>query len=412
MKNKQKAVGELALPLNLKDSPAWPRHGRCPMCDKELDGAFAVINGGALMGEGDGTASLDGRLIGHLNLTWHGAHHHVKPSDNDVYVGVDVVEEAACGQFDLNFCSTACMRAFLNKSVDELEKQVEKRRAKQKAELERAKRKEIRAHEIELDGKFPRELDDLLRPHRVVAVGEIHGSNEIPGFFCELAKHMAKDRKPLVVALEIPSVNQEALNQFSLTRDPSHLENMPHFANSLQDGRSSKAMMKLIKKLKNLGAVHIVAFDAGADESLPLYQWQQSRDLRMGELLAKTLEENPYARMLVLAGNVHTKNSIGSFFDKTYRSAVFHMSSVKNSPVKPTDVFNMSAMFQEGETWTMTEDGKPPHKWAKRTNAYTEAVDADRYLVVHNWMEQEGHNAVLFIRKLTASPPYKAKQGN
>ena len=113
----------LELPLVLKDTSTWPSDSKCPVCSKEFNGAFATVNGGALMMDGD-VDGMDERMRAFITLIWHGRHDHDGEAD-DVYAGLDIVEDGAQGQFDLYFCSTACLRAFFNACVDKLEQKVE-----------------------------------------------------------------------------------------------------------------------------------------------------------------------------------------------------------------------------------------------------------------------------------------------
>lgn len=61
----------------------------------------------------------------HFGFSWQG------PSDL-IGTGFEVVSNSAEGQCSFGFCSTACLREFLNSCVDHLEKQIEKARAKER----------------------------------------------------------------------------------------------------------------------------------------------------------------------------------------------------------------------------------------------------------------------------------------
>jgi hypothetical protein len=58
-----------------------------------------------------------------FDLGWQG------PSD-EIGTGFQVVSNSSEGQSVFNFCSTACLRAFLNSCVDHLETQMEKSQSK------------------------------------------------------------------------------------------------------------------------------------------------------------------------------------------------------------------------------------------------------------------------------------------
>src|SRR5262249_19044409 len=139
MSDKPKTAGKFSLPLPMKDTCTWPRESKCPVCSKQFNGAFAVLNAGALMGDGKGNGSWDDRLLGFFTMIWHGAHGNPDPAENDVYSGIDVVEDVQGGQYDLTFCSTSCMRSFLNACIDKLEMRVKRSQARNRRDLEKMK---------------------------------------------------------------------------------------------------------------------------------------------------------------------------------------------------------------------------------------------------------------------------------
>lgn len=66
------------------------------------------------------------RMEGFFHLTWHGAHTNeggqgVSP---DTYAYLPLSKDYRGGQCGFEFCSTDCLRAFLNHCVDELEKRI------------------------------------------------------------------------------------------------------------------------------------------------------------------------------------------------------------------------------------------------------------------------------------------------
>ena len=71
--------------------------------------------------EGDGSNSLDG----YLDLSWHGAHDSGQGVHREVDGFVPVARDVRGGQFDLYFCSTGCLRKFLNHCVDLLDRDIE-----------------------------------------------------------------------------------------------------------------------------------------------------------------------------------------------------------------------------------------------------------------------------------------------
>jgi hypothetical protein len=68
------------------------------------------------------------KMDGFLSLAWHGAHDGGKGRGKEIGCVVDIIRDAVGGQADLYFCSTGCLRRFLNACVDELERRMAKER--------------------------------------------------------------------------------------------------------------------------------------------------------------------------------------------------------------------------------------------------------------------------------------------
>lgn len=107
----------------------FPKEALCPVCKaaKVLEPhSMAIINLGAILmtnrETGSGTMSDD--LDGFLRLIWHGAHDGGLGRDSGVDAHVEIVQDVRGGQADLYFCSTGCLREFLNACVDELERTI------------------------------------------------------------------------------------------------------------------------------------------------------------------------------------------------------------------------------------------------------------------------------------------------
>jgi hypothetical protein len=66
----------------------------------------------------------DDRMDGFLALDWYGAHDGGQGRDRDIFERIEIGKDVRGGQFDILFCSTKCLRAYLNFCVDELEKKI------------------------------------------------------------------------------------------------------------------------------------------------------------------------------------------------------------------------------------------------------------------------------------------------
>ncbi len=115
-------------PLVQGEKSHWPAKSPCPVCRRKKvcePHSFAALSFGALLM--DRKKDLGGpspNMDGYLGLTWHGAHDGGQGEEREVYCGLDLAREVRGGQGDLCFCSTACLRAFLNTCVDELEARI------------------------------------------------------------------------------------------------------------------------------------------------------------------------------------------------------------------------------------------------------------------------------------------------
>jgi hypothetical protein len=113
----------------------------CEVCGARLDRTSVVIvlSTGAVVDDinCDNTNDiddkqirfLDDRMLGHFSVDYHEIFADLVRGQSDLFTGVNIVEDAKGGQFDLGFCSVPCLRAFF----DEILRQVEARVGESKA---------------------------------------------------------------------------------------------------------------------------------------------------------------------------------------------------------------------------------------------------------------------------------------
>ena len=136
---------KLKLPI-VDGKPAyWPQKPVCPVCRKHKvlePHSMAILAVGALRTDRKKKCSQSSDdLDGFLSLIWHGAHNGGRGHDKDIGCIVDVVRNSFGGQADLYFCSTKCLRQFLNTCVDALEQKIEKERVRISKQVQRVRRK-------------------------------------------------------------------------------------------------------------------------------------------------------------------------------------------------------------------------------------------------------------------------------
>jgi hypothetical protein len=121
----------ISFPVISKKNMKYPKKPICPICRKNKvwePHSFAMLWGGAMEKKGrDGYGSdiEDKKIVGFLSLEWHGAHDDGRGEFRECDCGIDIVDKAAGGNFGLYFCSTSCLREFLNKAVDKLEQEIQ-----------------------------------------------------------------------------------------------------------------------------------------------------------------------------------------------------------------------------------------------------------------------------------------------
>jgi hypothetical protein len=110
--------------LKGQDRPFFPGKGQgCLVCGKPYQGrGFAYLGAGASCDFDE--CGIDERALGaFFHVGFHG-----KNADMSDSGGVEVVKDLDGGQFDLQFCSTACLRQFFSTIVDEVEKSISRQK--------------------------------------------------------------------------------------------------------------------------------------------------------------------------------------------------------------------------------------------------------------------------------------------
>lgn len=123
----RKPPRRITLPVVRGKRVVFPRTPVCPWCRKRKvyePHSMAILNAGAMRPVGEQRYEMASDTAAFLTLSWHGAHSGGKGLRPGVYASVDVAEDVVAGQFDLYFCSTTCLRGFLNYCVDALEEKM------------------------------------------------------------------------------------------------------------------------------------------------------------------------------------------------------------------------------------------------------------------------------------------------
>jgi len=123
-------VTKMRLPTVEGRTNYHPKKALCPWCRKHKvlePHSFAWLAGGALLiDRKTDSGRTDENTDVYLDIGWHGAHDEGEGKDRDAHVTVKLAEDVRGGCYELYFCSTLCLRSYLNFCVDELEKRVKK----------------------------------------------------------------------------------------------------------------------------------------------------------------------------------------------------------------------------------------------------------------------------------------------
>ena len=218
---------------------------------------------------------------------------------------------------------------------------------------------------VRLDVRF--HVDDTIRvgarsgelPHglagagSIMILGELHGTAEVPAF-AATAMEQAVAGRPVILALELPSKSQAALDRYLESRGSDSARdaflNEEMWQPDKQDGKRSAAVFALIdsaRVLKAAGrAVQVLFFD---DET---YR-DSRRDARMAELLAAAHRAAPSAAMIVVTGNVHAKRLPGTPWD----SAFVPMAVALSRRLPSASITSLELKHSGGDAWVCAEKG-------------------------------------------------------
>lgn len=147
--------------------------------------------------------------------------------------------------------------------------------------------------------------------HRMLVLGEFHGTRETPLLVRRLVDDYSRDNTPVLLALELPRGENPTLRDYlqsdggAAARQRLHGRAFWTVRDDQHDGRRSRDMLALIESLRALKAqgrvIDVVGYDVDRSDG-----GNQARDNRMAAELRRQYRRMPDgARMLVLTGNVH-----------------------------------------------------------------------------------------------------------
>ena len=223
---------------------------------------------------------------------------------------------------------------------------------------------------------------------KVIVVGEIHGTKEVPLFVLSMLEQLKKNKKPLTLAIEVNSDYQGEFDNYVRTGDFSKILSLENF--TYPDGRSSEAMRKLIEGARHLG-VKLVCFDIAINTDAKL-----NRDSLMGVNLAHAFDGN---QMVVITGNLHANLQEG-YWRPNFRSAIYYLNSLS----KLNDsLVSLNTYFGGGTTWCCMADGCKEHDAGKMNVGNKHGFT--NFIALYEGAHPSGYTGYVYFDSVTASPP-------
>lgn len=245
-------------------------------------------------------------------------------------------------------------------------------------------------------------IRDFLGSKKVILVGEIHGTRTVPELFGNIVASLASNKERTLVILEINQSSQSSIDEFVKTGDERALKKDPFFSRDYQDGRSSRAMVDLIRKLSTLSNVIILCMDPmNGTQSMT----GQARDTGMATFINSN--RVGFDRVLVLSGNIHSRTTLGTPWDKTYRPMGYEFKNMATD-LKSDQLLNILVRCEKVDSWNC--DGAIAASCKARygksvSTDYSAALSAKSYFLWENEMV-DGHNAAIFVRSTKISFPF------
>jgi len=236
------------------------------------------------------------------------------------------------------------------------------------------------------------EFDGFMASKKVIVVGEMHGTAEVPDFVYQLTRHLKK-KYPVTVALEINEDFQSDIERYMRTGDDQILKQCGFFNTAFKDGRSSIAITELIKGLRSL-SISVVCFDIDtATNRNPTI----NRDSIMALNLGRSIHEG---KLVVLTGNLHANLKEG-FWKPGFRSACWRLSADKNLG---ETIVSLNSYFGGGTMWNCMNDGCRERE-AFGNPALEQHYKLKKFTVLSQVIRPDGYHGFVYFDQAHASLP-------
>lgn len=241
----------------------------------------------------------------------------------------------------------------------------------------------------------------LALPGSIVLFGEFHGTRELPAMFGEAACHVAQRGVPVTVALEVERSEQANVDAYLGSTGDSAAESSllgsPHWKLSMRDGRSSRAMVDLLTRLRQLRRAGL-----GIEVFLFADYRGASADAQMANNLSDHRRDHPERALLALTGNYHARTAVGAPWDPGKKFMGWYLRQTGHR------VASLNFHGPPGTAWAcMVEPGDSRQPACGVTQLNRKESDALLPPGIHllTTPSPDGYDGTFSVGSLTASPP-------
>jgi hypothetical protein len=225
---------------------------------------------------------------------------------------------------------------------------------------------------------------------KIITVGELHGTTEVPLFVLWLVRQLWSRQNHLTVGLEIPVSYQSNLEDYQQTGDFDKLLNLDHF--KYPDGRSSIAMGQLIKGLREMKGLRLICFDVDTS----FHGTTMTRDSLMGLNLNRTYKGD---QMIILVGNLHANLKEG-YWRPNFKSALWHFNSLNRFGY---GLLSLNTYYGSGTIWNCMNDGCKERD-AGYNSSLKQQYGLTNFVGIYQTSSM-GYNGFVYFDQVTASRP-------
>jgi hypothetical protein len=235
------------------------------------------------------------------------------------------------------------------------------------------------------------DFKNFIADKKVIVVGEMHGTAEVPLFVLQLIKQLKETQRKLTIGIEIPINYQKDIDDFMKNGDFEKLKNLDHF--KYPDGRTSKAMEQLLKGLREIKRVNVICFDIDTNSDSGV-----NRDSLMALNLTTSYKGG---QMVVLTGNLHANLKEG-YWRPGFKSATFYFNDNKKFN---DQLISLNTYYAGGTIWNCMQDGCKERDAGTNGGDLKSKYGLTNFIGIYEGVNPSGYSGFIYWDKVTASKP-------